>query len=413
MVSKSNPITVDAGYFFRSGNNLVGADVGFSWVKQVYSGLNQVTHGGPVPGYRQRIARGSDATSSLSGTRYALSVAPGHSRHRVSYVSGGKTFETYTERLGTLFPCPFPPVPWGVSVTNAENTALMQFVRKARAAQTQFQGLVFAGELTEVMHMILNPAKALRKGISDYLTTLKKRRRGSKSSKRKALAGTWLEYSFGWVPFINDINAAAELLRTNHSLRERIAHVRAVGFSDNIVWDVINQNMIGSDRHYYRDVYQTTAIVVYRGGVKTFVENPVYMSAKNAGFSLDNFVPSAWELLPYSFLVDYFTNIGDILSAWSFSESNFSWKNRTQIQIAKVTRQSQNVEFSKESAVQKRVYADWSPCSTVSEVRAVNRASHQGPLIPTLEFSRPDWSSLKWLNLAALASQHDRLKPFF
>jgi hypothetical protein len=34
-----------------------------------------------------------------------------------------------------------------------------------------------------------------------------------------------------------------------------------------------------------------------------------------SGFDLKAFIPTVWEVIPYSFLVDYFVNIGDMLEA--------------------------------------------------------------------------------------------------
>jgi hypothetical protein len=43
------------------------------------------------------------------------------------------------------------------------------------------------------------------------------------------------------------------------------------------------------------------------------------------GFSWESFVPTVWELVPYSFILDYFTNIGDVLSAGLLVQSHLAW----------------------------------------------------------------------------------------
>lgn len=55
--------------------------------------------------------------------------------------------------------------------------------------------------------------------------------------------------------------------------------------------------------------------VRYRGRIDAQVDAPVWNNLDLFGFSAKEFVPTLWELLPWSFLVDYFTNVGDILDA--------------------------------------------------------------------------------------------------
>jgi hypothetical protein len=44
---------------------------------------------------------------------------------------------------------------------------------------------------------------------------------------------------------------------------------------------------------------------------------------------LPHFLPTVWDLIPYSFVVDYFTNIGDYLSGLSLRFSDVSWGCKT------------------------------------------------------------------------------------
>jgi len=52
------------------------------------------------------------------------------------------------------------------------------------------------------------------------------------------------------------------------------------------------------------------------------------------GFQPSEFLPTAWELLPWSFLADYFSNIGDCLTAWSTvtDKVEVAYINRTIVQ---------------------------------------------------------------------------------
>jgi hypothetical protein len=50
-----------------------------------------------------------------------------------------------------------------------------------------------------------------------------------------------------------------------------------------------------------------------------------------SGFDLRSFVPTVWELVPYSFIVDYFSNVGDCLMALGVDTSGVTGLWRTEI----------------------------------------------------------------------------------
>jgi hypothetical protein len=47
------------------------------------------------------------------------------------------------------------------------------------------------------------------------------------------------------------------------------------------------------------------------------------------GVSWSDVIPAAYELVPYSFVVDYFTNLGDVLEALCFNRSSVAWVSQT------------------------------------------------------------------------------------
>lgn len=52
------------------------------------------------------------------------------------------------------------------------------------------------------------------------------------------------------------------------------------------------------------------------------------------GFSQMDVLPTVWELIPWSFLADYFSNIGNVLAAWSFDQASLEWVNKGSKTIA-------------------------------------------------------------------------------
>lgn len=102
------------------------------------------------------------------------------------------------------------------------NRTLVGFLSNCRNAQTTFQGGVFVGEIRETLHQIIRPAKSIRKLINSYYTDAKHRTRKMRSGRRytpiritdanKVLSDTWLEYSFGLSPLLQDVREGAQAL---------------------------------------------------------------------------------------------------------------------------------------------------------------------------------------------------------
>jgi hypothetical protein len=122
------------------------------------------------------------------------------------------------------------------------------------------------------------------------------------------------------------------------------------------------------------------------------------MDPKLIGFSPKDFLPTAWELIPYSFLVDYFSNIGGIIYGMSNLFTNLAWHNST---VRKELKFRQwGTEYPLPGLV--RITGAYAKCVT-SKV-SVERSKYTGHGVPSLAFKIPGFRSLKWLNIAALVA---------
>jgi hypothetical protein len=131
------------------------------------------------------------------------------------------------------------------------------------------------------------------------------------------------------------------------------------------------------------------------------------------GISWQDVLPAAWELIPYSFLIDYFTNIGEVISGFSHGRAGLGWVSRG---IAKACITGWNdveVEYLNPSNVLKEVvYAQLgAPCFRVSRTITRER-TYTGSMIPSFEWQIPGMG-LKWLNLAALVAASAEAKQAF
>lgn len=204
------------------------------------------------------------------------------------------------------------------------------------AGRSNFHAISFLRELEETWGMLKNPFKLvskLRRGPSkSALAKLSKsefrkwsRYAADKQSRPlksvvKAAEDTWLEGTYGWVPFVGDLLAATDLLQSVRERRKLLKSKARTPFAmsasshDNTVF-------VGSPTNYRPFYYAegsgdySKSRVKYYGSVET---NPS-LASENAFFSaaralnIDRFGYAVWDAVPYSFVVDWFLPLGDAI----------------------------------------------------------------------------------------------------
>lgn len=299
--------------------------------------------------------------------------------------------------------------------SKVDSRALEIFSKKAISAQRKFQSLVFGGELKETIELLVRPARAVRGLLDGHVGSfLKKgapRRFHNGSSLRRYVSDRWLEFSFGVKPLLSDLEDAGNaivdtLIRTDPNVkvtakyRDQIVNVTPVSdetFGNARIRRRYVESRFGAYVKYFGSIHCPT----WSGDHK--------FPFDSLGLDWSEVLPSFWELIPYSFLVDYFTNVGTIIDAFSHGRSNVLWITRTEI---KVYENSYSQDFSLEPNYDIQTAVD-----SVTRVyghrvfhlrRSVNRATYNGTIIPNLSFSVPGIST-KWLNIAALIGASGRV----
>lgn len=119
----------------------------------------------------------------------------------------------------------------------------------------------------------------------------------------KGFANVWLEYSFGWSPMIKDIHSAIDVLQ--NPIKAILPIGKAVGGMYK------NTSTSGSfPNEASRTVWEGT--ILGKTGAEVTVSNPNLYLANNLG--LVNPFTVAWELIPFSFVVDWFIPVENFLS---------------------------------------------------------------------------------------------------
>lgn len=167
------------------------------------------------------------------------------------------------------------------SVSMIEDTAL----RLAKAARAVRKGN-FGAAAAVLGHKIVN--------------------KGGKHGVKKSFANNWLEFHFGWEPLIRDIYDAAEVLNNplkSFTFQKASAHGTFHGFR--------HQDFGANDQDDWLDgpMYCT------QGAKVRAITNVGLHSLEQ--FGVINPASLAWEVVPFSFVVDWFANVGQFLGSLS------------------------------------------------------------------------------------------------
>lgn len=122
------------------------------------------------------------------------------------------------------------------------------------------------------------------------------------------MADTWLEYQYGWRPLLMDVHNMAEAAAD--ATVERSKKVRAV------------RARAHTERSQNQDVVSNQFRKICHSTSRRWIEYGIYYSLPSnisfaQAFGLTNPMLVAWEVVPFSFVADWFLPIGDAISALS------------------------------------------------------------------------------------------------
>jgi hypothetical protein len=292
--------------------------------KQIDRQLTGMTN----PSWKRQIALGQNATTPMNASEYQVNS---HSPMigEVSYPGW------YTHHISTDIALQALPSISGLGSLQSAADNIARTIAYERLGSS-VKLLVSLGELKETIRMIKHPAKALRRSLMDYYRKMgsvrrqiaRSGKRGRHKRFRDTISETWLEYSFGVAPLVSDVQAGLDAYRNRADRPEyEVFKSGNLQKSRTARYEILSSGTVGfAWRCYAQD--ENSALVVYRGAAF----NKIQTSCGLASFGLwpSEFVPAAWELIPWSFAIDYFTNIGDVLNSWATAQRvDFAWTSKT------------------------------------------------------------------------------------
>lgn len=199
----------------------------------------------------------------------------------------------------------------------ANNSAYEKFVSKVRE---EAMLAVNWAERRQSMDMLLKrtdqlirAASAMRRGnwrrmgeIFNVSVPPELRKRSRYRGPRE-MSNTWLEFHFGWEPLVKDIASAVNIIGGPAPSGKVFAPGRRASGTYSDAWDY---PWIGQRWDYTRKL-----VVSGCYSARVHVSNPNVFLANQLG--LLNPAAIAWELVPYSFVVDWFANVGAFLGSFT------------------------------------------------------------------------------------------------
>ena len=356
--------------------------------------FNRSRTGVDLPGYHHKINVGENATTALTAfTESLVFYDPGS----INVSSFGSYYpDISVVNKFNLFPTGHGDGSIFAMMDKAVAQSTSAAFSKIRAKQTPFEGQVFLGEIRETLQFLRHPLETTLK-----LAQALEKKKG-KLKTAKAIADTWLEFRFGILPLIGDSIRILELAQTVADRKEILSY-RTYGMDEKTTRSVSTEEFFDGTIFYdLVSSYHHKVECITRFGIlaKALDSFEGYKSAlENSVLDLKTVPITAWELTQFSWLVDYFVNIADILEAASTGVSSVSWQSQSRIWTTEFTQTATNFRDSyhaTQSSLQR-------PGLLSTKRRDVSRTGASLE-IPPLVFSLPG-SKIRYANIAAVLTQ--------
>lgn len=297
---------------------------------------------------------------------------------------------TYTGHCkGRTSPDAFP----AVAISTAASKEIAANAAFASAAGGITQLLVDLGEAHETIGMfksVLRDAEILRqksilyrnpktawREIKRDLASFKSVPAGLQAAFEKS-NGYYLQYRYGWRPLMSSLVNLSEAASAATGSTVRITGRGFSAGSSEVTKGLADMyDFLGSGKPIQRSYLETYKSLTesYRTGVLCEIN---LSRAKRLGLSLNDVPSAAWELIPFSFVADWFVKIGDWIKAWTPTIDQkilATWCTHTEERITTLTQYGASPSQTSGSGVTLKTYSGQSGDNFVTHVeRRVTRS---------------------------------------
>jgi hypothetical protein len=130
-------------------------------------------------------------------------------------------------------------------------------------------------------------------------------------SALKSVSENWLALQYGWKPLLSDIYGALESLATLMTEQDPIVIRTVRGKAETI--SKLKQKLYFASGNVHTGWLEVTTYSTCKVGLRYTVDSQLKAFLSQTGFTTP--INLAWEVLPYSFVVDWFIPIGPYLES--------------------------------------------------------------------------------------------------
>jgi hypothetical protein len=422
VINKSYTTSIPTDYYLRIWGDQAPGNTPYDTTSRTnaMSVKTSTFSGQKLPRWRSIIANGGNATTPASGVKWTYQdsyTSIGIGFHELKAFDSAQHYQNQ-EYFGYM-PKSIPglaSVPPSI-VTDVTNRCIRRWFDEADSVQSSVESGQDFGEYKQSVEALIHPLGSLKSHVLSYFPKLKKVRGKYKdaTSLRKALADTYLEWTFGWKPLALDVSDAYVGLQNRSRLTSQ-HHIKSSARATHTGSAAISQMNSGVMNIQQNSKSYSSYSVRYKGAIAVKMGPTGVVSVpQTLQLDLPHFLPTAWDLLPYSFIADYFVNIGDIVRAYSLINCYPLWGCKTihQDSIAETSDWFHWRSFY--TPTQAAVVTKWEGGGrSLVKISSFSRAALTGAdFQPRLEFKFPT-SAKPWVNIAALMLAGSLpLSPFF